>query len=117
MSAPTGGTVDRDKSPWPVAVTVQVPYGEHAADKRTDVFIQWKGTDVCFDFTCECGAGGHYDGYFAYTIQCPGCGAVWEMPATIYPRKVTPGDGSFRRSEHVKPETDKDVQSGRGVGS
>lgn len=80
--------------PWPVAVTVQVPYGERVADKRTGVFVQWGGTDACFDFTCECGWNGHFDGYFAYAIKCLGCDSVWEMPATIYPRRVTTGDGS-----------------------
>lgn len=32
-------------------------------------WIQWKGTDVCMDFHCECGEANHYDGYFAYQIN------------------------------------------------
>jgi hypothetical protein len=44
------------------------------------VFIQWKGTDVCFDFYCECGAQGHYDGYFAYAALCPVCERTWKLP-------------------------------------
>lgn len=41
--------------------------------------IQWKGTDVCIDFDCPCGAHGHFDGYFAYSIRCKGCGKVYEL--------------------------------------
>jgi len=51
-------------------------------------FIQWKGTDVCMDFHCDCGAHCHFDGYFAYAVKCPHCGAVWEMPYMAYPRKM-----------------------------
>lgn len=53
-----------------------------------DVFIQWKGTDVCFDFHCDCGAHSHFDGDFAYFYECPGCRQLYEMPCYIYPRKV-----------------------------
>lgn len=52
------------------------------------VFVQWKGTDVCMDFYCECGAHCHFDGYFAYIVQCPHCSTKWEMPAFVKPRKV-----------------------------
>lgn len=57
-----------------------------AALPRT--FIQWKGTDLCMDFDCECGGGGHYDGFFAYIIKCPDCGAHYEMPTNIPLKKV-----------------------------
>ena len=49
----------------------------------TSVFIQWKGTEVCLDFSCECGAGGHFDGYFAYQLRCGVCGRVWDLPHTL----------------------------------
>lgn len=55
-------------------------YGEPAA---TTVFVQWKGTDVCLDFTCTCGFDGHFDGDFAYHLRCPQCEQVWEMPHTF----------------------------------
>ena len=35
--------------------------------------IQWKGTDVCMDFDCECGEFFHVDGFFAYSVECPEC--------------------------------------------
>ncbi len=46
-------------------------------------FIQWKGTDVCMDFHCECGQSNHYDGFFAYTIKCKGCGNVYAASPNI----------------------------------
>ena len=50
-------------------------------------FIQWKGTDVCMDFMCECGTYQHLDGMFFYSVKCDGCGVEWEMPNHIYPRR------------------------------
>lgn len=51
-------------------------------------FLQWKGTDVCMDFHCECGAHCHFDGDFAYAVKCPHCGTVWQMPCHMFPRKA-----------------------------
>ena len=59
----------------------------------TEVFIQWKGTDACFDFVCECGWDGHFDGDFAYVVKCGSCGQLWEMPWHLYPRKRQRDDG------------------------
>jgi hypothetical protein len=42
------------------------------------LWIQWKGTDVCCDIHCACGAHTHYDGEFFYFFRCPACGQVWE---------------------------------------
>jgi hypothetical protein len=56
---------------------------------QPSAFIQWKGTDVCMDFHCECGAFCHFDGDFCYVVQCPHCNTKWEMPFMVYPRKVT----------------------------
>lgn len=53
----------------------------------THAFIQWKGTDVCMDFWCDCGAEGHFDGDFAYVVKCPACDQEWEMPTFVFPRK------------------------------
>lgn len=58
------------------------------------VFIQWKGTDACFDFDCGCGYDGHFDGHFAYEVRCKRCGAVYEMPSLLYPRRIAPGEHS-----------------------
>ena len=39
------------------------------AKQRASGFIQWKGTDACFDLTCSCGTLSHYDGDFMYQIN------------------------------------------------
>lgn len=51
--------------------------------EETHVFIQYKGTDICLDFRCECGAVGHFDGDFAYALRCAECGETWGMPHDI----------------------------------
>lgn len=55
---------------------------------QTHVFIQWKGTDVCMDFRCECGEDVHIDGMFVYAIECSKCGVRWEMPSILFPRRT-----------------------------
>lgn len=52
-------------------------------------FIQWKGTDLCMDFHCpECEAHSHFDGFFAYHVQCPNCGTFFKMPTDIEVEKL-----------------------------
>lgn len=55
--------------------------------KGTHAFIQWKGTDVCMDFHCDCGAWHHIDAFFVYAVRCT-CGQLWEMPHTVRPLKI-----------------------------
>ena len=55
--------------------------------KKQDNFIQWKGTDLCMDFHCECGEHNHYDGFFAYYVKCAGCGQVYEMDTKVQMKK------------------------------
>jgi hypothetical protein len=50
---------------------------------KSEIFIQWKNTDVCFDFYCGCGEQSHYDGYYAYTVKCPYCLYVYEIPTSV----------------------------------
>lgn len=54
-------------------------------------FLQWKGTDVCIDVRCTCGAEGHLDGDFAYFVECPACGAVYEMGTAVKAIKLPAG--------------------------
>lgn len=42
------------------------------------LWIQWKGTDVCCDIHCTCGAHLHFDGDFLYAFKCGECGQVYE---------------------------------------
>lgn len=57
-----------------------------------DMFIQWKGTDLCADFTCDCGYDGHIDGDYAYFVRCGGCGAVYEMGTQVIAKRVDGGE-------------------------
>ena len=60
-----------------------------------DMFIQWKGTDICMDFWCPCGAEMHFDGDFAYYVGCPACRTIYRMGTQVIVRKVEatdPGD-------------------------
>ena len=40
-------------------------------------WVQWKGTDVCMDVHCKCGAHCHIDADFAYHVKCMECGTVY----------------------------------------
>jgi hypothetical protein len=68
------------------------------ATSDASMFIQWKGTNVCLDFYCPCGAHGHLDGDFAYHVKCPACGQVYEMGTQVIARKV---DGDDHPSTQV----------------
>lgn len=55
---------------------------EFISPEEDRVWIQWKGTDVCLDFWCECGTQSHLDAYNAYAVKCPACGAIYELRAS-----------------------------------
>jgi len=61
------------------------------------MFIQWKGTDLCADFHCDCGYNGHIDDDFTYYVECGGCGAVYEMGLQVIARRVE-GLGELHRA-------------------
>jgi hypothetical protein len=61
-------------------------------DTDAEMFIQWKGTDVCMDFHCPCGDHNHLDGYFAYYVRCVGCGAVYELGTQVKARRLPEGE-------------------------
>lgn len=51
-----------------------------------ELYVQWKGTEVCLDFQCECSAEEdayefHFDGFMFGHVKCPRCGTVWEIDA------------------------------------
>lgn len=68
--------------------TIDDGFTSGQAKRLPQTFIQWKGTDLCMDFDCECGAHCHFDGDFAYCVKCPHCGAIWEMPSCVFPRRA-----------------------------
>lgn len=62
-------------------------------------FIQWKGTDVCMDFDCECGYHNHYDGLFAYEVKCGNCGSVFAPSHMIEMIKIeNPSDNPLEEN-------------------
>ena len=50
---------------------------------RGSAWIQWKGSSVCADITCICGADGHVDAQFAYFVRCPDCDRVYALDPNI----------------------------------
>lgn len=54
----------------------------------TNVFIQYKGTDLCADIYCECGKHLHVDAFHVYAVQCRDCKAIYEMPQMVTAVKV-----------------------------
>ena len=99
---------------------------------QATVFIQWKGTEACFDLTCECGNRAHFDTDFAYYVRCPACERVWQMPTTqgvepadddVAPTPVTaaphPAESILRKLRaahivHVDPDRPLRVSDGEG---
>jgi hypothetical protein len=55
-------------------------------------FIQWKGTNVCMDVYCVCGAQMHIDADFAYYVLCPACEQYYETASFVILHPVTPKD-------------------------
>ena len=58
---------------------------------RTSGF-QWKGTEVCADIHCRCGAFLHYDGDFFYFFTCGHCGQAWEIGTHVAMYPVSADD-------------------------
>lgn len=79
-------------------------------NKTSSVFIQYKNTDICMDFYCECGAHGHFDGYFAYTVKCAHCGTVWEMPSMLEPRRADEKTIAYWRENPKLLDRDDDLE-------
>lgn len=72
-------------------------------------FLQWKGTDACFDFHCKCGAFCHFDGYFAYYVKCPHCQTVYQMPFHLFPREVSDTNGA--EPKLLEPDEDFEISN------
>lgn len=58
------------------------------SDASPHGWIQWKGTDVCMDFRCPCGAPTHVDASFVYFVRCSGCRKVYELSGFVEAREV-----------------------------
>lgn len=100
------------------------------AEKRLDVrrewdtdheaFIQWKGTDVCMDLHCpKCKTHNHYDGFFAYVVECSGCQTQYLMrPHAEFAELTEPKDDHERHfSERPLCDADPDEPEGSDANS
>lgn len=67
---------------------------EKEIGKGPHLWLQWKGTDVCADIHCACGAHLHFDGFFLYQLRCGSCGQAYECGThvTLYPIEAPPED-------------------------
>lgn len=76
---------------------LQEPYG----------LIQWKGTNVCIDLHCVCGAHMHADDEeFFYFVRCGKCKAAYAVGAYVKlvplrPEDVSEVDGRFHELEDL----------------
>ena len=52
---------------------------EEPSPKIPHGVIQWKGTSVCMDLRCKCGATSHIDADFLYSVKCPRCLACYAV--------------------------------------
>jgi hypothetical protein len=71
----------------------------HLNWEHHQTFIQWKGTNVCMDWTCPtCGENQHTDGDFCYYLRCCSCGQYCHVGTNVTLTAVTPQlaeQGSF----------------------
>jgi len=81
--------------------TMDDVYNHFKNDNNT--FIQWKGTDVCMDFWCECGYHSHIDGYFAYAIKCNGCERYFGLDHTVKIVEIIEEPDNYLKGVYCKP--------------
>jgi len=83
-----GETMSEIERPFQVGDRAGWRKSQPDTDGTPHGWIQWKGTDVCLDFYCKCGAHGHLDAEFAYHVKCGRCGQVYEMSGHVEARPV-----------------------------
>jgi len=74
-----------------------------------DTFIQWKGTSVCMDIHCPCGAHSHLDEEFAYHFKCAKCGAVYAVGQRVRMIRLTEEQAKYveqRSPNCIKTDVD-----------
>lgn len=62
-------------------------------------WIQWKGTEVCIDVHCACGAHGHIDAAFFYHYKCAACGKKYAVGANVALIELTPA-----QAQHIEDD-------------
>lgn len=85
-------------------------YGaEDAAVKgKPHGWIQWKGTNVCIDLHCPCGAHAHFDGEFFYAYECV-CGKKYAVGQVVNLIELTPEQQKgYHEFQKAEAEDDED---------
>ena len=84
-------TSSSDDTPWSATsgagfASDAVPSGplfDWDGGETPAAWVQWKGTNVCMDVRCACGAHGHIDAEFAYFVECGACQQVYAVQTTL----------------------------------
>lgn len=79
-------------NPIKTASTQEEAFNLFTKHNESDGFIQWKGTEICMDFHCECGHSNHYDGFFAYVVKCKNCGKLYALSHNVEMIRVEKAD-------------------------
>lgn len=71
-------------------------------------WIQWKGTNVCMDVHCVCGALGHVDADFCYFIRCVNCGRTYGVGGNVRLYEL-PADADLSKCCEPRESYDSDL--------
>lgn len=71
-------------------------------------WIQHKGSDLCMDVHCSCGAHMHIDDDFVYYVECPYCGKVWAVSGYVELVELTPSETEAAKQLSVCKLLEKD---------
>lgn len=66
--------------------------------------IQWKGSEICMDVRCECGAFGHLDASHTYYVRCAHCGRTYKVNPHVQLVEVQKEDEEAVAEMHRMPE-------------
>lgn len=72
--------------------------------------IQWKGTNVCMDLHCTCGAHFHMDTDFLYQVICPKCKQLFAVGWFVKLMPVTDPEETKYLMELGTTKTDENYQ-------
>ncbi|WP_428664102.1 hypothetical protein [Reyranella sp.] len=126
---PLASRFEYDLSDWPTQDAPVIPSEDHPPIPFDQCFDRGIGTPLrdprahirrtttklSMEFHCACGAECSFEGTEAYVVVCPHCQTAWEMPCTLFPRKV---DGRTNRSYVAKsltPDENYRDRQGRAI--
>ncbi len=75
-------------------------------------WIQWKGTNVCMDLHCACGAHLHADEEFFYSVRCGHCGVTYAVSPFVKLVPLTPEEAAWHGDQTVELR-DGEQESGK----